>query len=173
MYKIVTGMSIIVSIRTLYVSYVDFFDSQTYQLNSGYTRRFRNSSHFKKKCFTSYFAFRIAVLPHSPGVVYYHLLLRWETRIPGIAPFSFRIGIWDLFVHKGQKSYTPTAFREVVDLPRSKMHETCLIIIHETGPGIEPGTFGLADECSTTELTLLLLCDRLQGGRSYQESGAF
>ena len=40
------------------------------------------------------------------------------------------------------------------------MHETCLIIIHDTGmrlgPGIEPGTFGLADECSTTELTLLL-----------------
>ena len=27
---------------------------------------------------------------------------------------------------------------------------------YETGPGIEPGTFGLADECSTTELTLLL-----------------
>ena len=46
-------------------------------------------------CFTRYFLFRIAVLPHSPGVVYYHLLL-------------------------------------------------------------EPGTFGLADECSTTELTLLL-----------------
>ena len=32
------------------------------------------------------------------------------------------------------------------------MHETCLIIIHD---GIEPGTFGLADECSTTEVTLL------------------
>ena len=26
-------------------------------------------------CFTSYFVFSIAVLPHSPGVVYYHLLL--------------------------------------------------------------------------------------------------
>ena len=37
------------------------------------------------------------------GVVYYHLLLRRETRIPGVAPFSFRIGIWDLFVHRGQK----------------------------------------------------------------------
>ena len=24
-------------------------------------------------CFTSYFVFSIAVLPHSPGVVYYHL----------------------------------------------------------------------------------------------------
>ena len=48
---------------------------------------------------------------------------------------------------------------EVVDHSRSKMHETCLIIIHdpryEIGPGIEPGTFGLAHECSTTELTLL------------------
>ena len=73
--------------------------------------------------------FRIAVLQHSPGVVYYHLLLSRETRIPGVAPFSFRIGIWDLFVHRGQ---------------------------NETGPGIEPGTFGLAEECSTTELTLLL-----------------
>ena len=27
-------------------------------------------------CFTSYFVFSIAVLQHSPGVVYYHLLLR-------------------------------------------------------------------------------------------------
>ena len=27
-------------------------------------------------CFTSYFVFSIAVLPHSPGVVYYHLMLR-------------------------------------------------------------------------------------------------
>ena len=27
-------------------------------------------------CFTSYFMFSIAVLPHRPGVVYYHLLLR-------------------------------------------------------------------------------------------------
>ena len=26
-------------------------------------------------------------------------------------------------------------------------------------PGIEPGTFGLADECSITELTPLLLID--------------
>ena len=59
-------------------------------------------------CFTSFFVFRIAVLPHSPRVVYYHLLLRRETRIPGVAPFSFRTGIWDLFVHWGQKSCTPT-----------------------------------------------------------------
>ena len=27
---------------------------------------------------------------------------------------------------------------------------------YETGPEIELGTFGLADECSTTELNLLL-----------------
>ena len=26
---------------------------------------------------------------HSPGVVYYHLFLRKETRIPRVAPFSF------------------------------------------------------------------------------------
>ena len=65
-------------------------------------------------CFTSYFVFSIAVLTHSPGVVYYHLLLRRETRIP---PFSFRIGIWDLFVHRGQKSYTPTAFGKLWTTP--------------------------------------------------------
>ena len=40
-------------------------------------------------CFPSYFVFSIAVLPHSPDVVYYHLLLKRETRIPGVAPFSF------------------------------------------------------------------------------------
>ena len=68
-------------------------------------------------CFTSYFVFSIVVLPHSPGVVYYHLLLRRETRIPGITPFSFRIGIWDLFVHRGQKSYTPTAFGKLWTTP--------------------------------------------------------
>ena len=68
-------------------------------------------------CFTRYLVFRIAVLPHRPGVVYYHLLLRRETRIPGVAPFSFRIGIWDLFVHRGQKSYTPTAFGKLLTTP--------------------------------------------------------
>ena len=61
--------------------------------------------------------FSRAVLPHSPGVVYYHLLLRRETRIPGIAPFYFRIGIWELFVHRRQKSYTPTAFGKLWTTP--------------------------------------------------------
>ena len=42
-------------------------------------------------CFTNYFVFSIAVHPHSPGVVYYHLLLRLETMIPGVAPFSFNM----------------------------------------------------------------------------------
>ena len=55
--------------------------------------------------------------------------------------------------------YTHSLWK-VVDHSRHKMHYTYLIIIHdlhyETGPRIEPGTFGLADECSTTELTLLL-----------------
>ena len=27
-------------------------------------------------------------------------IVEQETRIPGVAPFSFRIGIWDLFVHR-------------------------------------------------------------------------
>ena len=78
--------------------------------------------------------FSIAVLPHSSGVVYYHLLSRRETRIPGVAPFSFRIGIWDLFVHRGL--YTHSLW-EVVDHSRHNMHETCLIIIHE--PSMRPG----------------------------------
>ena len=68
-------------------------------------------------CFTRYLVFHIAVLPHRPGVVYYHLLLRRETRIPGVAPFSFQIGIWDLFVHREQKSYTPTAFGKLWTTP--------------------------------------------------------
>ena len=71
----------------------------------------------KIECFTSYFVFSMAVLPHIPGVVYYHVLLRRETRIPGVGPFSLRIGIWDLFVIRGQKSYTSTAFRKLWTIP--------------------------------------------------------
>ena len=78
--------------------------------------------------------FSIAVLPHSPGVVYYHLLLRRETRVPGVAPFSFRIGIWDLFVHRGQKSYTPMAFGKL----RTTPGVTCLIMIHDPGMRLGP-----------------------------------
>ena len=48
------------------------------------------------------------------------------------------------------------------------MHETCLIIIHDPGmrpgPGFEPGTFGLEDECSTNELTLSIYIYLLRGG---------
>ena len=84
-------------------------------------------------CFTSYFVFSIAVLPHSPGVMYYHLLLRRETRIPRVAPFSFCIEIWDIFVHRGQKSYTPTAFGKLWTTPGVR----CIIIIHD--PGMRPG----------------------------------
>ena len=63
---------------------------------------------------------RIAVLPHSPRVVNYYLLLRRETRIPRVAAFSFRTGIRDLFVHRGQKSinlkwwHEPLAIEEEV-----------------------------------------------------------
>ena len=74
---------------------------------------------------TSNIAFRIAVFPHSTGVVYYHLLLRRETRIPGVAPFSFRIGIWDLLVHRGQKSYTPTAFGKLWTTPGVRCMKSC------------------------------------------------
>ena len=39
---------------------------------------------------TIFFVFSIAVLPHSPGVVYYHILLSRETRIPGVSPSLFK-----------------------------------------------------------------------------------
>ena len=42
----------------------------------------------------------------------------WGSGLPSIvAPFSFRIGIWDIFVHRGQKSYTPTAFGKLWTTP--------------------------------------------------------
>ena len=49
-------------------------------------------------CFTSYryFVFSIAVLPHSPGVVNCHLLLRRES---WILPLLFTIRAWGSFVH--------------------------------------------------------------------------
>ena len=65
-------------------------------------------------------------------------------------------------MHREQKSYTTEPFWEVVVHSRSKKHETCLIIILNPGMrlGLESnrGPFGLADECSTTELTLPLIC---------------
>ena len=57
-------------------------------------------SFFLIVCFTCYFVFRIAVLPHSPGVVYYHLLLRRETRIPWGCPLLFlnrNLGFWEIY----------------------------------------------------------------------------
>ena len=87
------------------------------KIDFGHPDRAVSTSFFVIVCFTSYFVFSIAVLPHSPGVVYYHLLLRRETRIPWVAPFSFRIGIWDLFVRRGQKSYTPTGFGKLCTTP--------------------------------------------------------
>ena len=67
--------------------------------------------------FTSYFMFSIAALPDSPGVLYFHLFLRRDTRILGVAAFSLQIGTWDLFVHRGQKSYIPTAFEKLWTTP--------------------------------------------------------
>ena len=55
-------------------------------------------------CFTSCFVFSIAVLPRSPRVVYYHLLLRQETRIPGLTPALFEEDLGNFCVHRGQKS---------------------------------------------------------------------
>ena len=68
-------------------------------------------------CFTSYFVFSIAVLPHSPGVVYYHLLLRRETVILGVAPGPFEEDSGIFFVYRGQKSYTPKTFERLWTTP--------------------------------------------------------
>ena len=61
------------------------------------------------------------------------------------------------FAYGTEIIYTHSVW-EVVDHSRREMHYTCLIIIHDPGmrQGPELETFGLADECSTTELTLLL-----------------
>ena len=40
-------------------------------------------------CFTSYFVISIAILPHSPGVVYYHASIAKIREFPGLPPFSF------------------------------------------------------------------------------------
>ena len=88
-------------------------------------------------CFTSYFVFSIAVLPHSPGVVYYHLLLRRETRIPGGCPLLFSKRNLGSFCAYGTEILYTHSLWEVVGHSRIKMHATCLIIIHD--PGRRPG----------------------------------
>ena len=73
-----------------------------------------------EKILHGYFEFSIASCSSTQSwgrVLPLPLLLRSETRIPGVAPFSFRIGIWDVFVHRGQKSYTPTAFGKLWTTP--------------------------------------------------------
>ena len=91
---------------------------------------------FSIVCFTSYSEFSIAVVPQVKGS-YYHLLLRRETRIPGVALFSLRKGIWDLYCARGRESLYTHSLWEVVDHSRSKMHFTCLIIIRD--PSMRPG----------------------------------
>ena len=100
--------------------------SQTWQTITTYIKTIWNFFFLNCILYTSYFGFSIAVLSHSPGVVYYHLLLRRETSIPEVAPFSFQIGIWDLFVHRGQKFYTHTAFGKLWTTPG----ERCIIMPH-------------------------------------------
>ena len=75
--------------------------------------------------------FSIAVLPHSPGVVYYHLLLRKETRIPRGYPLSFLNRNLGSFCAKETEILYANSMWEGVDQSRSKMYETCLIIIHD------------------------------------------
>ena len=76
-----------------------------------------------------------AVLPHGPGVVYYHLLLRRETRIPGVLFSNRNLGS---FCALGTEILYTHSLWEVVDHSRSKMHETCLIIIHDPGMRLGP-----------------------------------
>ena len=42
-------------------------------------------------------------------------------------------------VHRGQNSYTSTTFGELSDTPEEN-HETCLIITHDNGIGLGPGS---------------------------------
>ena len=84
---------------------------------------------------------------------------RVETRIPGVAPFSFQIGIWDLFcadrnpIH--QQPLGSCGPLQELDLCYMPHHNPWPL--YETEPQIEPGSFGLADEWSTSELTLYMV----------------
>ena len=55
---------------------------------------------------------------------------RRETRIPRVASFSFQIRILDLFVHRGQKSYTPTAFGKLWTTPGERCSIHALMHYH-------------------------------------------
>ena len=64
---------------------------------------------FSIVCFTSYFMFSIAVLPHSPGVVYYHLLFSQG------CPLLFSNRNLGSFCAKGTEILTTHSIWEVVD----------------------------------------------------------
>ena len=79
--------------------------------------------------------FSIAVLPHSPGVVYYNLLLRRETRIL----FSNRNLLLGSFLCEwGTEIIYTHSLWEVVDHCRSRMHETCVIIVYDANMRLGP-----------------------------------
>ena len=74
--------------------------------------------------------FTIAVLPHSPGVVYQ------RSEFPGLPPSLFEKETGIFMCIGDRNPIHPQPFG-VVDHSRRKMHETCLIIIHD--PGMRPG----------------------------------
>ena len=113
-------------------------------------------------CFTGYFVFSIAISPHSLRIVCYNLLLRCETRIPGVARFSFRIGVRCIINFVSRRNSQKGLHHPKFKVKRIKKLKDALYMPYnnprppyETGPGIEPEPFGfIADECCTTELTL-------------------
>ena len=89
---------------------------------------------FLMVCFTSYFVFCIAVLPHSPGMgsVLQSVVETRDQNSRG-CPLLFSNRNLGSFCAQGTEILYTHKLWEVVDHSRSKMHETCLIIIHDPG----------------------------------------
>ena len=109
--------------------------------------------------FIKYFMPSIAVLPHSPGVVYYHLLLNEDTIIPGVASCSFFKCVYRMFLCIGDiNPIHPQPLETCGPLQESN----ALYMPHhnpwplfESKHIIKPWILGFVDGCSTNEPTLL------------------
>ena len=76
-------------------------------------------------CFTSYFMFSIAVLPHIPGVVYYHAsIVEMSDQNSRGCPLLFSNRNLGCFCVWGPEILYTHSLWEVVDHSKSKMHET-------------------------------------------------
>ena len=80
-------------------------------------------------CFTNYFVFSIAVLPH--------IYCRARDQNSWGCPLLFSNRNLGSLCAYGTDILDTHSLWEVVDHSRSNMHETCLIIIHD--PGMRPG----------------------------------